>query len=95
MIRKKTRQKSVNPDAGERSPTQDVNELGKHSKDTEKDDCVPSQVDQEDCKVQMEEDSEMEEERREREERDARLREVMETSIRMPKVKQHMVGYPM
>lgn len=42
-----------------------------------------------------EEDGLTEEERTEQMAREKRLRVVMETADRMPKVKQHMVGYPM
>ena len=43
----------------------------------------------------MEEDGMTEEERQEKEAREERLRKVIETATRMPKVKQHMVGYPL
>ncbi|XP_033634146.1 DNA polymerase subunit gamma-1-like [Asterias rubens] len=108
VVKKKPRRKAINQDVKEdslskieddnemgRMPKEDSGGLGEVAQDRSKvalqDDGVLREVD---VRVEVE-DEELEKERREKEERDARVKEVMETAIRIPKVKQHMVGYPM
>ncbi|XP_038067395.1 DNA polymerase subunit gamma-1-like [Patiria miniata] len=99
VVRRKPRGNSKDLRENDRTPSSTSQDDGKMNHETERPDGEDERrtmgASQGGSETMAEEDGLTEEERLEQEAREERLRDVMETADRMPKIKQHMVGYPM